>query len=345
MANEHQIDNLQQVVAELKSVDRNKLLRPELGELSLKEKMEPNLEALDKRIDLLLENASNIPGNIVESLTSTLSNIYQYMNSQCTIEEAATYAAEQQDFLSNFQAQFEDISIIWPNVVTAAVEARGFLEDGGIKREFTQAIEIMKQESENNLAKVKEESEKVIEEARTLAEDIENRARRTASGISVEGAQEQFSLAQEDHDKQVKLWAWFSGGSIALFLSVAFMFLYGDPPEGEIKAVLYFSAVRVTIIGALGGIAAFCFRMLRAHMHMAQHNRHRQRVANSIAAFVESAVTPEQRDLILAHLVDSIAHFGSSGILRKEDESVQMPKVVVDNLSRTIGPQQTPLQK
>ena len=71
-------------------------------------------------------------------------------------------------------------------------------------------------------------------------------------------------------------------------------------------------------------------------MHMAQHNQHRQRVANSIAAFVESAATPEQRDLILSQLVDSIAHFGSSGILRKEDESIQVPKVVVDNLSRTI---------
>ena len=108
------------------------------------------------------------------------------------------------------------------------------------------------------------------------------------------------------------------------------------------KSILYFSAVRITIIGALGGIVAFCLRMLRAHMHMAQHNQHRQRVANSIAAFVESAATPEQRDLILSQLVDSIAHFGSSGILRKEDESIQVPKVVVDNLSRTITSPQTP---
>ena len=345
MANEQQITNLKQVVAGLKSVDRKKLLRPELGQLSLKEKMESNLETLDKRIDLLLQTASSIPGNIVENLTSTLSSIYQYMNNQCAIEEAATYAAEQQNFLNNFQAQFEAISSIWPNVIAAAVEARGFLEDGGIKKEFAQAIESMKRESENNLAKVKEESEKVIEEARTLAEDIENRARRTASGISVEGAQEQFRLAQEDHDKQVKFWACFSGGSISLFIGAASAFWYLGLPEGDTKAMLYLSAIRVTILGALGVIFAFCTRMLRAHMHMAQHNRHRQRIANSIAAFVESAVTPEQRDLILAHLVDSIAHFGSSGILRKEDESAHTSKLVVDNLSRTIGPQQTSLQK
>ena len=203
----------------------------------------------------------------------------------------------------------------------------------------------MKKESENTLAMVKEETEKAIDEARTLAEEIENRARRTASGISVEAVQEQFRLAQEEHDKQVKLWTWLSGGSIGLFLVVAVAFLFGDPPSGETKAMLYFSAVRVTIIGALGGIVAFCFRMLRAHMHMAEHNRHRQRVANSIAAFVESATTPEQRDLILAQLVDSIAHFGSSGILHKEDESGRISKVVVDNLSRTIVPPQIPPRK
>lgn len=345
MANEHQITNLQQVVAELKSVDRDKLLRPELGPLSLKEEMEPNLETLDKRIDLLLETASDIPGDIVESLTNTLSAIYQCMYRQHVIEDATIYAAERQGFLREFQRQFENISSHLPNVITAAVETRGFLEDEGIKREFTQAIETMKQESENNLARVKEESEKVIEEARTLAKDIENRARRTASGISVEAAQEQFRLAQEDHDNRVKHWALFSGVSISLFIAVASVFWALGLPEGDTKAMVYLSAVRVTILGALGVIVAFCTRMLRAHMHMAQHNRHRQRVANSIAAFVESAVTPEQRDMILAHLVDSIAHFGSSGILRKEDESVHTSKLVVDNLSRTIGPQQTSLQK
>ena len=203
----------------------------------------------------------------------------------------------------------------------------------------------MKEEAENALTRVQEEANKTIEEARTLAEGIENRARQTASGISIEAAQEQFRLAQQDHDKQVKRWTWLNGISIFLFFGVAMIFFFVDLPEGETKSILYFSAVRITIIGALGGIVAFCLRMLRAHMHMAQHNQHRQRVANSIAAFVESAATPEQRDLILSQLVDSIAHFGSSGILRKEDESIQVPKVVVDNLSRTItSPQTQPRQ-
>ena len=56
-------------------------------------------------------------------------------------------------------------------------------------------------------------------------------------------------------------------------------------------------------------------KILKAQLHMFQHNLHRRRITNSIEAFVESAITPEQRDLILAHLVDAVATFGNSGLL------------------------------
>lgn len=72
-------------------------------------------------------------------------------------------------------------------------------------------------------------------------------------------------------------------------------------------------------------------------MHMYQQNLHRQRVTNSMAAFVESAVTPEQRDLILAHLVDAVAAFGCSGLLAKEDDAVYVPKMTIDSITRNIG--------
>ncbi len=340
MANQDQIQTLMRTVEELNDIDRDKLLRPELGEISLKEEIEPKLEILNKKIDLILQFASDVHGGVIDNINSILSSICQYMNDQCE-RDVPEYVAEKENFLSQFQAQFEEISRYWPNVITAAMEDRGFLEDEGIKKEYNQAIEVMKQESENALTRVKEEANKTIEEARTLAEEIENRARRTASGISVEAAQEQFRLAQQDHNKRVKLWSWLSGGAILSFFVAAVIFGFFIQPEGETKSIVYSSAVRITIVGALGGIIAFCLRILRAHMHLAQHNEHRQRVANSIEAFVESAITPEQRDLILAQLVDSIAHFGSSGILRKEDESIQVPKVVVDNLSRTITPSQT----
>lgn len=287
MANQDQIQTLMRTVEELNDIDRDKLLRPGLGEISLKEEIEPKLEILNKKIDLILQFALDVHGEVIDNINSILSSICQYMDAQCE-REVADYVTHKDGFLEQFQVQFEEINRYWPNIITAAIESRGFLEDEEIKKEYDQAIEEMKQESENALVRVKEEANKTIEEARTLAEEIENRARRTASRISVEAAQEQFHLAQQDHDKQVKLWSWLSGSSIVLFFAITLLFLFGNSPEGETKSIVYFSAVRITIIGASGGIVAFCLRILRAHMHMAQHNQHRQRVANSIAAYASS---------------------------------------------------------
>ncbi len=101
--------------------------------------------------------------------------------------------------------------------------------------------------------------------------------------------------------------------------------------------IIYFTALRITILAAIGGVAAFCLKILRANMHMRAHNLHRQRLANSMAAFVESASTNEQRDLILAHLVDAIASFGSSGLLAKPDDSVSPSKMTIDTINRTLS--------
>lgn len=101
--------------------------------------------------------------------------------------------------------------------------------------------------------------------------------------------------------------------------------------------IVYFGAIRITILTGVGAMATFCLRMLRAHMHMSQLNLHRQRIANSMAAFVESAITPEQRDLILAQLVTSVDDFGSSGLLSKEDDSVYSPKMTIEAITRTLG--------
>jgi len=70
---------------------------------------------------------------------------------------------------------------------------------------------------------------------------------------------------------------------------------------------------------------------------MYNHNLHRQRIANSIEAFVESAELKENRDLILLHLVDAIAQFGDSGLVQKEDDSIHSTKMIFDNISKYSG--------
>ena len=55
-----------------------------------------------------------------------------------------------------------------------------------------------------------------------------------------------------------------------------------------------------------------------------------------MGAFVESAATPEQRDLILSQLVESVVQFGNSGLLQKEDDHLYRPKMTIDSITRTL---------
>jgi hypothetical protein len=341
MATAGQITNFKKIAEKFQTLDREKLLRPSLGEESLKSAFGPKLELLDQKIEFALEYAPNVNDNTVSQLANLLNQFYDQMNAQAQ-RSNAEYVSQRNQFLSTIDTYFEQLLIHWPFFVAAAIETRGFLQDEGIRKEYERTIEAMKAESASSLKLVKEEAEKTIEEARKLAQQIEERARRTAAHISVEAAQEQFRLAQDDHKKQVKLWAWLSGFSITAFVGVAIYLSQVHLPEDWKWQVIYHTAIRVAILTAVGAVATFCLRILRAHMHMSQHNLHRQRLANSMAAFVESAVTPEQRDLILAQLVDSVAAFGHSGLLHKEDDSIYTPKMTIDTIARTIVP---PVQK
>ena len=239
--------------------------------------------------------------------------------------------------LNSFTNHEENLLKVRAYFITAAIEERGLLEDEGMKRQSEIAIEDMKNKSEEALKKVREESDRIIEETKKFAEEIETKARRTAAGIAVEDAQEQFKEAQKHHKNQVILWVIISLVSVLLFISFGFYLLQSELPKEWQWQIIYYTAIKITILTAIGAVSTFCLRILRAHMHMYQHNLHRQRVTNSMASFVESAITPEQRDLILGHLVDAVATFGSSGLLAKEDDSIYSPKMTIDTIARNIS--------
>lgn len=337
MATQSQIANLKKVADGFRAVDQEKLLRSSIGEESLQSVFGPKLSLLNKKLEFALEFAPSVNDNIVLQVASVFEQLRQQMDAQAK-RNNAEYVAQRTQFLTTMDNYSELLLQHWPPFITAAIEMRGFLQDGGIRKEYQRTIDAMKEQSEAALKLVKDEAGKTIEEARKLAQQIEDRARRTAAHISVEAAQDQFREAQKDHDKQVKRWSWLSGISIIAFLGVAVYLTQVQFPEEWKWHIIYYTAIRVTILTAVGAIATFCLRILRAHMHMSQHNMHRQRIANSMSAFVESAVTPEQRDLILAQLVDAVATFGTSGLLQKEDDSIHSPKMTIDTITRTFAP-------
>lgn len=337
MASDGQKEQLKNLSDAIRNIDMDRLLRTSLGEESLQEEFSPTLAIIHKKVDFALEYAEEVHNDQIQGIVEQLESIKSEMEQQAN-HSNSDYVAHRLQFLANIEAQLEGLKQHWPPLVTAAVESRGFLENEGIRQEYERTIQSIKNESESALQQVKEEANKTIEEARTLAEQIENRARFTAAGISVEEAQKQFGEAQAALDKRVKIWGSLGIVSILGFIGVALYFATTDLPDQWRWQVVYHSSIRVSILTAIGTAAAFCLKILRAHLHMSEKNRHRQHVANSMAAFVQSAVTPEQRDLILGQLVESIVQFGNSGLVQREDDSIYRPKMTIDSIIRTLSP-------
>lgn len=337
MSTAQNFNALSNTVASIQAVDKTRLLRTTLGEESLEQSgFSKILEEILQKAAFAQQFAPGVDDGSVTNVNNILAGLRGSLESQ---EKRGNpeYVAQKQDFLTQVQRFLEQLRQYWPPFVTAAIEARGFLQDEGIRQEYQRTVGEMKEQAQGALKHVREESEKVLSEAKKLAQEIEDRARKTAAHISVEAAQEQFVKAQVDLKKQVRLWSWLSGIAAAAFVLVAIFLAKIHLPEGMKWDVIYFAAIRITILTAVGAMATFCLRMLRAHMHMSQHNLHRQRIANSMAAFVESAITPEQRDLILAQLVTSVAEFGNSGLLSAEDDSVYSPKMTIEAITRTLS--------
>jgi hypothetical protein len=97
---------------------------------------------------------------------------------------------------------------------------------------------------------------------------------------------------------------------------------------------IYQTVIRVTLLTAIGAIATFCFKVLRAQMHLREQNLHRARVANTMDAFLGAASQPEQRDIILARMLDAIVAFGNSGLLTDSDESMSPAKLILESIPR-----------
>jgi hypothetical protein len=337
MASQQLLDQMKQLLEKLKSIDKDRLLRPALGEESLDQAgFSTTLSDIIAKTNFALEYGKVVDDSTFTTVMNIFSSIHTALDGQAK-RVNAEYVSQRANFTNQVTAALQQVQPFWTHFVSAAIEARGFLEDEGIRKEYQKTVADMKAQAEEVLKHIREESQKVLDQATKLAKDIEERARRTAAHISVEEAQKQFKEAQTGLDKQVGLWAFLSVGSLAAFLLVAFFLSRVELPDKWQWHVVYYTAIRITILTAVGAAATFCLRILRAQMHMSQHNRHRQRVANSMQAFVEAAITPEQRDLILAELVNAVVDFGTSGLLSKEDDAVYAPKMTIDSITRTIA--------
>ncbi len=336
MNNAPHIQNIQTIFKQLLDLDKKLIFKQNLGDESLTKDLEADFQIFIKRVEQILEYGKYIPAQLLEIIHSTISDLISLLGNIAKLK-TADYISQRGNYIRDIKNNFNNLENKWPSIISYIIEAKGFLYDDSIKSEYDKLMHDLQVNAKNTLAEIRNESEKILKEAKEIANQIETRARKTATKLSVEDAQNQFKEAQLDHLKSVKLWTWLSLISLALFVGIASAF-YFDLPKLEEGLMIYKTVIRATILISIGAVATFCLKILRSSYHMYKHNQHRQRIANSIGSFVESAVTPEQRDLILTHLVESIANFGNSGLVHGDDDNINASKFVVDNLIRNISP-------
>ncbi len=335
MASEDLVERLTSIRDAIRELERDKLYRPNLGEEAFTETLGPKLELLLSRADFAVEYALNVPNEQVDGIITQLDSVRDQLSKVAELP-AQQFIGAKVGVLTNLDNRIESIKTYWPPFVTAAIEARGVLSDEGIREASLQAIQTVKHETAAALENLKEHMREMLEVARADASEIEGRARRTARNVSNEDVQAQFRAGVAHHDTQISLWTKLSGASMAVFVSFFALVWFDDP--GSPGTVLYHTAIRFAMLIALGTVMAFCIRTLKAHMHMKELNLHRARVANCIPSLVDSALNSDQRDSILATLVDSLVAFGNSGLLSSHDSS-SPNKLAIESVLKTFTPQ------
>jgi ElaB/YqjD/DUF883 family membrane-anchored ribosome-binding protein len=331
---------LQQLCAtldKLQKVDTAKLLRKNLGDESLDTSFSPKLAEISQLGDFVRKYARAVHDDSVNQARATFENVVNLMTQQAA-RPPAEYIGQRETFLSQAESHLRDSQRWRPAFVCAAIEERGFLKDEGIRQEYQRTVQQLQQESAATLATVKQEADRALEGAKKLAEEIETRARKTATKISVKDAQDQFAGASSEFAKKVRGWTQAGIASTVLLVIVAGAFMWWPlPGAGTWPVALYHTLLRLFVLSVMGAVSAFSFRMLRAHMHMAEKNRHRVRVANSVESFVNSALEPQQRDLLLAKLAEAIIDFGDSGIIKGDRDEMESSVVSADMLGRILA--------
>ena len=272
----------------------------------------------------------------MSSFTGVLKQIADQMTNQAN-RPTTEWINNKGGFIQTIKQHSDELLNYTTAFVATAVAESGLLRSEEIHLQIENALVRLKEESAELLKKVREDSVAAIEEARKLAEEIESKARKTANKISVKEAQDQFQSAQEDLEKKARRWGWLSSASISVLLGTVVILLFVHPKyvEGD-KWPVYETVIRVTLIGILAAVSAFCMRIYRAHIHMRELNLHRQRIANSIGSFVESALNADQRDTILTRLVEAICNFGNSGLLTENDDMATPSRTIIETVTKSV---------
>ena len=326
MATENALQRLNRALDDLEKVDIDEVKRTRLGSGSLATELDDMEEDIQLITYLAKSYGKLVHDDIVRSMIATVDSITGTLESQVRLSNTR-YAQRRELFVESLRRDIEESRRWQPIVASCVALDKGLLDAESLKAGVMRSVAGFKGEREKFLTGLQVALDSSIKEFNQHVEEMIAQVRRTAQGVSVEEAQKQFREAAPHDKKRVWLWAVLSVLASAVLLIVGIVSIKGGSqmltePSWE---SLPGAVLRLFLLSVLAGMATFTFRMLRAHLHIAEKNRHRVRVANSIDSFLQSTSDPSQRDLIFAKLVDSIVSYGDSGLVQHEVDDRSSP--------------------
>lgn len=342
------LGDLSRLLRDYTDVDKRKIFREDLGEKGLSSEAQPLFDEIIKKTNIIINNAGKIEDRYVYDFIREADEILKNLISWSGNSDS-DFVRSRQTYIESLNQRGKSMFDKWTYINISIIDESGILEniqkDSEIKLEAEKQIEGAKETIES----IKEEA---LKEVRLQASEIKKSAQKTARQISVKEAQEQFNKACTKFRINIFIRSIITLGVFVIFYFSAKEFYnytffndamlknMNDYGEKFIDILrwnsIYHTLIRVSILAVIGTVIAFCFKMLRANLHMFQHNLHRQRVANSLEAFVNAALTDDQSDKILEKLVEAVVSFGQSGLIQNEDDSIHASKLTIDSISKTL---------
>lgn len=151
---------------------------------------------------------------------------------------------------------------------------------------------------------------------------------------SLDKARTAFITQGKDIEQQLLIWGTicfllivFSNVLFRHFLDITF------PAQYWTWQYVYYTAIRITAISALFYVAAFVFNMLKSTISLYQSNKRKIVIIDSMASFVESGITAEDRSIIFNKLIGIVI---DSDIIHRENKDLDKVRTTADILAELI---------
>jgi len=337
--------------------------RYDLGNNSIENEVNPIIQEIIKKLEILKAYCNIIDDYIVYQFNSSVNSIFNIL-SEFSNMNTAQLTQEQTYIQKNNKLKLINdnynklLKEIWPVIITTIIENKDILnlDFEGKSKEIEDSIDKLIKKTNDEIEQKTKTANELLTRSLKLIKDKENEVKeklaKSAKKISLEDAQKQFDDGRKRNRNQSMIWGLLSFLCILFFILLARYFYFDIPTDEHLKSQIdlfkenfseinrwnsiYHTVIRVMILAGVGTVATFCLKIFRANLHMYQQNLHRKRISNSIAAFVEAACSEDQSDKILELLIESVASFGHSGLIQKEDDHIYPSKMVVDNVTRSL---------